>query len=86
MLCIRQVEEKEEDPGHNAIAEMGEKEETETNIGGSEEMELHINHILDRIESFTQLVTAVPENARLLPVIAAKFSPHSVVEVLILGK
>lgn len=86
MLCIRQVEEKEEDPGHNAIAEMGEKEETETNIVGSEEMELHINHILDRIESFTQLVTAVPENACLLPVIAAKFSPRSVVEVLILGK
>ncbi|XP_030539760.1 uncharacterized protein LOC115747665 [Rhodamnia argentea] len=58
------VEEKEEDPGHNAIAEIVEKEETEANVGGSEEMELHITHILDKIESFTQLVSELLESGK----------------------
>lgn len=33
-----------------------EEEETETNMAGSEEMEIRINGILEKIENFTQLV------------------------------
>ncbi|KAK3445754.1 hypothetical protein EUGRSUZ_A00985 [Eucalyptus grandis] len=58
------VKENEENPGHNAIAEMVEKEETETDVAGSEEMELHIAHVLDKIESFTQLVSELLESGK----------------------
>lgn len=48
-----QIEEKE---GHEADQEIVEKAEPETNIAGSEEMELNISHLLDKIEQFTQMV------------------------------
>ncbi|KAF8042976.1 hypothetical protein BT93_A1342 [Corymbia citriodora subsp. variegata] len=58
------VKEKEEDPGHNAIGEMAEKEETEADIAGSVEMGLHITHILVKIECFTQLVSELLESGK----------------------
>lgn len=47
------MEEKEED---GVVLEIEEKEEFQTNIAGSEEMELNIAQILEKIERFTQLV------------------------------
>lgn len=49
----RQMEENE---GDVAVAEIVEKEEFQTDIAGSSEMELNISHILEKIERFTQLV------------------------------
>lgn len=47
------MEEKEED---GEVLEIEEKEEFQTSIAGSEEMELNIAQILEKIERFTQLV------------------------------
>lgn len=47
---------KEEKGLDGADSEIVEKEGFQTDIAGSEEMELNINHILEKIESFTQLV------------------------------
>ncbi|KAJ6972682.1 hypothetical protein NC653_033093 [Populus alba x Populus x berolinensis] len=41
-----------------------EKEETETNIVGSEEMELNIAHIFEKIEHFTQIVSELLESGK----------------------
>ncbi|KAH8488937.1 hypothetical protein H0E87_024537 [Populus deltoides] len=41
-----------------------EKEETETNIVGSEEMELNIAHIFEKIEHFTQMVSELLESGK----------------------
>lgn len=46
----------EENEGDVAVAEIVEKEEFQTDIAGSSEMELNISHILEKIERFTQLV------------------------------
>lgn len=43
----------------DGIVDQIEEEETETNIAGSEEMELSINRILEKIENFTQLVPII---------------------------
>lgn len=48
--------EEEEEVGDGAGLEMVEEEETETNMAGSEEMKRDIDRILEKIESFTQLV------------------------------
>lgn len=56
---LYKVEEKEHHVGDEAIADAMENEETETNAVGSEEMELHIAHLLDKIENFTQQVVAI---------------------------
>ncbi|PKI68680.1 hypothetical protein CRG98_010960 [Punica granatum] len=53
---VCQVEEKEKDIGDMAITEVVGKEEAVPEVMGSEEMELHIAHLLDKIENFTQQV------------------------------
>lgn len=53
------MEEKEQEVRDGTAPEIVEKEETETNIVGSEEMELNISHILEKIEHFTQMVPAL---------------------------
>ncbi|KAK4797164.1 hypothetical protein SAY86_029490 [Trapa natans] len=58
------VEEKELNIRDEAIADVMDKEETETNAMGSEEMELHIAHILDKIENFTQQVSELLESGK----------------------
>ena len=58
MLCFFfQMEEQEQENNDGAGLEIVEKEETETNAVGSEEMELNIAHIFQNIEHFTQRVT-----------------------------
>ncbi|KAF3964769.1 hypothetical protein ACB098_12G130600 [Castanea mollissima] len=55
------MEEKEED---GVVLEIEEKEEFQTNIAGSEEMELNIAQILEKIERFTQLVSELLESGK----------------------
>ncbi|GMI69523.1 hypothetical protein like AT5G03050 [Hibiscus trionum] len=56
------VEEKEEDQVSNGTGmEITVKEQSEANIVGSEEMELNISHIHEKIERFTQLVSELLE-------------------------
>ena len=56
------MEENEEDQINNGtVMEITEKEQSE--IVGSEEMELNISHILEKIERFTQLVTIINHNS-----------------------
>ncbi|CBI37073.3 unnamed protein product, partial [Vitis vinifera] len=50
----------------DGIVDQIEEEETETNIAGSEEMELSINRILEKIENFTQLVSELLESGKTL--------------------
>ncbi|KAA3462349.1 knotted 1-binding protein [Gossypium australe] len=53
--------EKQEDHISNGtvMEEIAEKEQSEAIIVGSEEMELNISHIFEKIERFTQLVTVI---------------------------
>ncbi|KAK7819291.1 uncharacterized protein LOC112019798 [Quercus suber] len=46
------------------VLEIEEKEEFQTNIAGSEEMELDIAQILEKIERFTQLVSELLESGK----------------------
>ncbi|KAL4596387.1 hypothetical protein ACB092_12G160800 [Castanea dentata] len=55
------MEEKEED---GVVLEIDEKEEFQTNIAGSEEMELNVAQILEKIERFTQLVSELLESGK----------------------
>lgn len=48
-----QIEEQEKD---GSMSNISENEQSETNITGSEEMETYIARLLEKIESFTQLV------------------------------
>lgn len=50
------MEEKELAVRDGTALEIVGKEETETNTLGSEEMELNIAHIVEKIEHFTQMV------------------------------
>lgn len=50
---LSQMEEQEKDTGMSNIIE---NEQCETSIRGSEEMESNITRLLEKIESFTQLV------------------------------
>ncbi|KAK6260443.1 hypothetical protein QQP08_000144 [Theobroma cacao] len=57
------MEEKEDDHVSNeTVMETTEKEQSETNIVGSEEMELNVSHIFEKIERFTQLVSELLES------------------------
>ncbi|EOX95496.1 Uncharacterized protein TCM_046988 [Theobroma cacao] len=57
------MQEKEDDHVSNeTVMETTEKEQSETNIVGSEEMELNISHIFEKIERFTQLVSELLES------------------------
>ncbi|KAE8671225.1 putative Leucine-rich repeat receptor protein kinase EXS [Hibiscus syriacus] len=59
------VEEKEEDQVSNGTGmEITVHEQSEANINGSEEMELNISHILEKIERFTQLVSELLESGK----------------------
>ncbi|XP_031394761.1 uncharacterized protein LOC116206128 [Punica granatum] len=58
------VEEKEKDIGDMAITEVVGKEEAVPEVMGSEEMELHIAHLLDKIENFTQQVSELLESGK----------------------
>ncbi|KAK3002161.1 hypothetical protein RJ639_021699, partial [Escallonia herrerae] len=59
------VEEKEMMVGNAAALELL-GEETETNAPASEQMELDISHILEKIDSFTQLVSELLESGKSL--------------------
>lgn len=50
------MEEKEGNVADGTGLEIVEKEENEANIVGSEEMELNMTSILEKIEHFTQMV------------------------------
>ncbi|KAB1999080.1 hypothetical protein ERO13_D12G122500v2 [Gossypium hirsutum] len=60
------VGEKQEDHISNGtvMEEITEKEQSEAIIVGSEEMELNISHILEKIERFTQLVSELLESGK----------------------
>ncbi|KAK8718221.1 hypothetical protein V6N13_045464 [Hibiscus sabdariffa] len=59
------VEETEEDQVSNGTdMEIAVKEQSEANIVGSEEMELNISHIHEKIERFTQLVSELLESGK----------------------
>ncbi|KAI4325040.1 hypothetical protein MLD38_030469 [Melastoma candidum] len=58
------MEEKKVDLMDEAVAKMVEKEESETHVAGSDEMELQVNAILEKIESFTQLVSELLESGK----------------------
>ncbi|OWM79707.1 hypothetical protein CDL15_Pgr023119 [Punica granatum] len=47
-----------------AITEVVGKEEAVPEVMGSEEMELHIAHLLDKIENFTQQVSELLESGK----------------------
>lgn len=53
---IIQKEVNEQEVIDGTTLEIVEKDKTETNIVGSEEMELNIAHIFEKIEHFTQMV------------------------------
>lgn len=53
------MEENEQEIIDGTSLEIVEKDETDTNIVGSEEMELNIAHIFEKIEHFTQMVVRV---------------------------
>lgn len=55
---IFQIDEIGQEVIDGAALVIVEKEETETNIVGSEEMELNIAHIFEKIEHFTQMVVS----------------------------
>ncbi|XVE77376.1 hypothetical protein DITRI_Ditri13aG0057400 [Diplodiscus trichospermus] len=59
------IEEKEEDQISNGtVMEITEKEQSETSLVGSEEMELNISHILEKIERFTQQASELLESGK----------------------
>ncbi|XVF33032.1 hypothetical protein REPUB_Repub17cG0133300 [Reevesia pubescens] len=60
------MEEKEDDDqiSNGTVMEITEKQQSETNIVGSEEMELNISHILQKIDHFTQLVSELLESGK----------------------
>ncbi|XP_022152386.1 uncharacterized protein LOC111020126 isoform X2 [Momordica charantia] len=55
------MEEQEKDTGMSNIIE---NEQCETSIRGSEEMESNITRLLEKIESFTQLVSELLESGK----------------------
>ncbi|KAG8653368.1 uncharacterized protein LOC110614722 isoform X1 [Manihot esculenta] len=58
------MEEKELAVRDGTALEIVGKEETETNTLGSEEMELNIAHIVEKIEHFTQMVSELLESGK----------------------
>ncbi|CAK7348575.1 unnamed protein product [Dovyalis caffra] len=58
------IEENGQEVIDGAALEIVEKEETETNTVGSEEMELNIAHIFEKIEHFTQMVSELLESGK----------------------
>ncbi|KAE8722079.1 putative Leucine-rich repeat receptor protein kinase EXS [Hibiscus syriacus] len=59
------VEEKEEDQVSRGNGmEITVNEQSEANVNGSEEMELNISHILEKIDRFTQLVSELLESGK----------------------
>ncbi|GKU90531.1 hypothetical protein SLEP1_g4516 [Rubroshorea leprosula] len=58
------VEEERGSVRDEAALQIAEKEETEIGVMGSEEMELNITHIFERIERFTNLVSELLESGR----------------------
>ncbi|KAK9280935.1 hypothetical protein L1049_003826 [Liquidambar formosana] len=60
------LEEKEGEVGDGAVLDIEEDEETETNVTGSEEMDLNICRIHEKIERFTQLVAELLESGKTL--------------------
>ncbi|KAG2402456.1 uncharacterized protein HKW66_Vig0236530 [Vigna angularis] len=62
LVCEFLVEEKVGDEAESKTAE--EEEEFEANIAGSEEMELSISLILEKIENYTQRVSELLESGK----------------------
>ncbi|KAK2649654.1 hypothetical protein Ddye_017143 [Dipteronia dyeriana] len=58
------MEEEEMEVGDRTGLEIVEKQGTEINIVGSEEVELSITNILDKIEHFTQMVSELLESGK----------------------
>ncbi|KAJ4727962.1 Knotted 1-binding protein [Melia azedarach] len=58
------MEEKEGNVADGTGLEIVEKEENEANIVGSEEMELNMTSILEKIEHFTQMVSELLESGK----------------------
>ncbi|KAI9182621.1 hypothetical protein LWI28_027256 [Acer negundo] len=58
------MEEEEMEVGDRTGLEIVEKEGTETDIVGSEEVELSTTNILDKIEHFTQMVSELLESGK----------------------
>ncbi|XP_011025292.1 PREDICTED: uncharacterized protein LOC105126202 [Populus euphratica] len=61
---LRHAEVNEQEVIDGTTLEIVEKDETETNIVGSEEMELKIAHIFGKIEHFTQMVVRLQESGK----------------------
>ncbi|KAF6171213.1 hypothetical protein GIB67_001928 [Kingdonia uniflora] len=62
---MKQVMEEKEGEDSEAIEEIAEGE-TEMNLVGSEEIELEINGVLEKIERFTQMVSELLESGKIL--------------------
>ncbi|KDP28369.1 hypothetical protein JCGZ_14140 [Jatropha curcas] len=58
------MEEKEQEVTDAAALEIVEKDETEIHTVGSEEVELNIAHIFEKIEHFTQMVSELLESGK----------------------
>ncbi|KAJ6710186.1 hypothetical protein OIU74_011139 [Salix koriyanagi] len=58
------MEENEQEIIDGTSLEIVEKDETDMNIVGSEEMELNIAHIFEKIERFTQMVSELLESGK----------------------
>ncbi|KAF9688000.1 hypothetical protein SADUNF_Sadunf02G0151600 [Salix dunnii] len=58
------MEENKQEIIDGTSLEIVEKDETDTNIVGSEEMELNIAHIFEKIEHFTQMVSELLESGK----------------------
>ncbi|KAJ6686301.1 hypothetical protein OIU79_016143 [Salix purpurea] len=58
------MEENEQEIIDGTSLEIVEKDETDMNIVGSEEMELNIAHIFEKIEHFTQMVSELLESGK----------------------
>ncbi|KAJ1377840.1 hypothetical protein SESBI_48456 [Sesbania bispinosa] len=60
----RMKPEVEEKTGDEAESQAAQEEDFETNVTGSEEMELNISLILEKIENFTQRVSELLESGK----------------------
>lgn len=58
------MEENEQEIIDGTSLEIVEKDETDMNIVGSEEMELNFAHIFEKIEHFTQMVSELLESGK----------------------
>ncbi|XP_050382423.1 uncharacterized protein LOC126799294 [Argentina anserina] len=57
---------REEGEGGASDSEMAQREEYETSVAGSEEVELSISHILEKIDRFTEMISELLDSGKVM--------------------